>query len=208
MAAPNTGTILDSNGQDMTSVGLSTNIIIMVDGRSVGGIKSLSVDESRNITMIDEVGTDGHVDSAPSKSTDVSGRAQRTRLNKMRIAESFGRQFLHVHSQRFPFDIVIKDIFAGSDDASTVVTTIKNVWIKKIGYSYAAGDFVIVEDMDWEAETIYTTLGASANSAVLGGLQGYPKLYTNSIETSADTGGRRGALDAAGLLNAMFSTVE
>jgi hypothetical protein len=209
MAIPtNTGTILDRNGKDMTSVGLSTNIIIMVDDKAVGGITSLQIGESRNISMIDEVGTDGHVDSAPSKATDIKGSAKRTRLNKMRVAEAFGRQFLHVHSQRIPFDIVIKDVFAGSDDASTVITTIKNVWISNISYTYESGNFIIAEDMQWEAETIYTTLGASSNSAVLGGLQGQKPVYTNSIEVSADTGGRRGALDAAGLLNAMYGTTE
>jgi hypothetical protein len=206
--APNTGTILELNGQNVTSTGLSTNIIIEVDGVTVGGIQQIQVTEEHDIFMVDEVGTDGHVDSAPRASTNVTGNCRRTRLNRKRIAEAFGRQFIHTHSQRAPFDIVIKDIFGGSDDANTIVTTIKNVWIRRIGYTYTATDFIIVEDMDWAAETIYTTLGNSQNSAVLGGLLKEPPKYTNTIELDADTGGLRGALSAAGLVNELFEPVS
>ena len=164
IAYPNTGSILTAEGgRNQTRTGVSTNIIIEVDGNSVGAVKTLSLNEDRAVAMIDEVGTDGHIDSAPQKSTDFRGSCQRTRFDNLRIAPAFSRGFVHVNAQRIPFDIVIKDIFAGNDPASTLITTIKNVWITKLSVTYRADDFIIVEDMDFVAEHAFTTLGAGRN---------------------------------------------
>jgi hypothetical protein len=202
---PNTGSIIDGpNGVNRTTTALSTNIIIEVDGQSIGAIQSLQITETRTIRMVDEVGTDGHIDSAPNKSTDVKGTCERIRFNRLRIAEAFGRGYIHAKSQRVPFDIIIKDIF-DNDNSSMIITTLKNVWIASIGYQYRAGDFLITENLGWEAETIYSTLGNTNSAAAQGGLRGL-NLYKNPIEIAADIGGRRGALDAAGLVNAFFGS--
>ena len=72
--APNTESLIsDVNGKNRTGTAVSTNIIVEVDGNAVGAIQQLSVNENRKITMIDEVGTDGHVDSVPSSSTNITG---------------------------------------------------------------------------------------------------------------------------------------
>jgi hypothetical protein len=203
----NTGSIIQGDaGENKTVTSVSTNIIIKVGNIAVGAIKSLSVNEARRITMIDEVGTDGHVDSVPSQSTNITGSCSRTRFNNLRIAAAFGRDFIHVHAQRIPFDIDIIDTFAGIDEGTHIITTIKNVWISKISTTYRSDDFVIMDDMDWEAEAIYSTLGAT-NNVVPGpaGTRNLTPIQLNDFERAADRGLRRGALDGFGLLQEMSS---
>lgn len=202
---PQTGSVLtNSNGSNTTQTAISTNIIISVGPNTVGAIQELSIDEARGIKQIDEVGTDGHIDSVPNTSTNITGTCNRIRFNKMRVAEAFSRSFVHVHSQRFPFDIVVIDQWNGSGN-NALITTIRNVWIKSIGTRYNAGDWIITDNMTWEAETIYTTL-ANGPSAT-GGVASIPLAIlspTSDIEQSADTGGRRGSMDSPGLLSAFL----
>lgn len=203
MATRNTGTVTEVGNANRTATHLSTNIIIKVGGGDVvGAVKSLEITESRDIAMVDEVGTDGHIDSAPRKSTDVTGRCTRTRFDKKRIAQAFDRGFVHVKSQRVPFDIEIHDIFHDSDLANAIITTIKNVWMRDISYTYSSDDFIIVDNMSWTAEDIFSIL-AGNNVANAGDS---PNVYINQHERTADRGVYRGALDAAGLLNSFLET--
>ncbi len=201
MAYPNTGsTLLNKNGlSNKTSTGISTNIIIKVGPNTIGAIQELSITEQRDIAMIDEVGTDGHIDSVPNKSTNISGSCQRIRFDRMRIAEAFGRGFVHAAAQRYPFDIEIIDNWVG-DGNSALITTIKNVWIEQIQYAYKVSDWVITDTMQWKAETIYTSVAGGKSVTTLPGERAM-QAAVDSFEQSADTGGRRGALDAPGLIN-------
>lgn len=202
---PNTGSILTAEGgRNRTGTALSTNIIIEVNGNPIGAIQTIQVNETRQIRPIDEVGTDGHIDSAPSKSTDITVNCSRVRYDNLRVAAAFSRPYIHASSQRIPFDIVIKDIFAGDDPSSQLITTIKNCWIGKIGYTYSATDFIITESMDLTAEHIFTTLGAS-NNAVPAAAGGRNLIINpgDAFELAADRGDRRGALDGAGMLMAV-----
>lgn len=195
-------------GENKTFTSVSTNIIIKVGDNPVGAVRSLSVNEARRITMIDEVGTDGHIDSVPSQSTNISGSCQRTRFDNLRILTAFSRGFVHIASQRIPFDIDIIDTFAGPDASTHITTTIKNVWVNKVAVTYRSDDFVIVEDMDWDAEAIYSFLGSPTNNAVPGAAGGRNLVVrdTNVFERETDRGLRRGALNGFGLLQE-FSTV-
>jgi hypothetical protein len=212
MVYPHSGSQLTVDGRNTTRTALSTSIIIQVDNNPIGAIESLSVNETRTVGFIDEVGTDGHIDSAPSKATEITGSCKRTRFDGLRIAAAFSRGFVHVSAQRIPFDILILDLSAAEENdqgfmgADGVVTTvIKNVWIKKIGYSYTKGDYHIAEDLDWEAETIYSFMG-SGNSVVPASFARQLPIIDNDVfERQADMGFRRGALDAAGLINVVAS---
>ncbi len=214
--SPNTGSTLTlPNGTNKTSTAISTNMIIMVGSQAVGAIQTLSINESRTIRQVDEVGTDGHVDSVPMKSTDISGSCDRVRYDRLRIAEAFSRGFLHASSQVYPFDIVILDK-QKRDQGSQISTVIKNVWIKSISYTYSATDWVIVDKMDWEAERIFSILNGGS-SPIPGGVpaaQGGERALSfasgiisgdgiRDIERLADTGaaGRGGSLDAPGLID-------
>jgi hypothetical protein len=202
----NTATrINDSGGNNRTGSHLSTNIIILVDGNAIGAIQTMQINEERGLKMIDEVGTDGHIDSAPNVSTNISGSCTRVRFDRMRIAEAFSRDYHHVHSQRIPFDIEIHDQFHDADTNNAIITTIKNVWIGKIGYTYSSADFVIQDEMSWQAEAIFSVLN---NGNVVGGQMADGRtINTNSFEQQADRGQFRGALDAPGLLDAFLSDV-
>lgn len=221
-AANTQSTLTLPNGVNKTSTAISTNIIILVNNTPVGAVQSLSINEQRNIKMIDEVGTDGHVDSVPNQSTNITGSCERIRFDKLRIAEAFSRGFLHVSSQVYPFDIVILDK-QKRDQGSQISTVIKNVWIKGINYTYSAQDWVITDKMDWEAETIFSILNGGSSPiaggvpAAVGGERGITHMGAGpngvvtipsgdgitNIEQLSDTGsaGRRGSLDAAGLID-------
>lgn len=201
--AANTGSTLTfPGGQNKTSTAISTNIIIMVNQTPVGAVQSLSINESRNIKQIDEVGTDGHIDSVPNQSSNFTGSCSRVRFDRLRISEAFSRGFIHVQSQAYPFDIVILDK-QKSDVGSQISTVIKNVWIKGLSYEYTISDWVIMDKMDWEAETIFSILNNGSSTPVAqGGERGIP--FSNiPIERQADVGanGRRGSLDASGLID-------
>lgn len=219
--AQNTGSTLYGTQQgpniNKTSTAISTNIIIMVGSQAVGAIQSMAISEKRGIKMIDEVGTDGHIDSVPNVSTNITGTCQRVRFDRLRITEAFSRGFLHAASQVYPFDIVVMDK-QKRDVGNQISTVIKNVWISGIDYTYQANDWVITDTMTWEAETIFSTLnnGNSTPAAVGGeinvkhmgaGLNGLVNITSGdgviNIEQLVDTGqsGRRGSLDAAGLID-------
>ena len=201
--AINTGsTLTTTSGQNKTSTSLSTNVIILVNGTAVGAIQSLSVNESGSIQIIDEVGSDGAIDSVRNSSVKISGSCKRIRFDRMRISEAFSRGFLHVAAQAYPFDIVILDR-QKSDAGNQISTVIKNVWIETISYAYTSSDYIIADDMGWKAETIFSILNnGSGVPAAQGGERGIP--FSNiPIERATDTGrnGRRGSLDASGLID-------
>lgn len=199
----NTNTnLFGPNGVNKTGTALSTNIVILVEGNVVGAVQSLQVTEARpGIKMIDEVGTDGHIDSAPNGSTNYNGTCSRVRFDRIRIAEAFSRSFSHVKSQRIPFDIEIHDYFHDADTGNAVITVLQNVWIERISYTYGVSDWIILDEMTWQAEDIKSTL-ADGNLVV--GTTASGKAV-NVIEQEADVGVYRGSLDAPGLLNAFGS---
>ena len=188
---------------NQTNTSLSTMIVIKVNDQAVGAVQKLSITEARTIKMIDEVGTDGHIDSAPTASTNITGDCTRIRFERLRIAEAFDRGFLHVKSQRVPFDIHVIDLMG----SVPIVTVIQNVWIKQISYGYTQNDWIITDDMQWEAETIFSYLGGSTNqsAAQAGGGRSMDAVPWDVYEVAADVGVRRGAMDAPDLLNAPLS---
>ena len=185
------------NQSNRTGTHLSTNIFIAVEGRPVAAIKSLQVTEQRTIAKISEVGTDGLIDSAPQSSTTYTVTCQRTRFDGKRVAEGFYRGFVHVAAQRVPFDIEIYDLIQG-DGNQTVITTIENCWINNISYTYSADDFVIVDNMNLDAESI-KSVRDGGESAISDPSRA---IAINPFEQQADVGEFRGAMDAAGLINA------
>lgn len=211
----NTGSTLSlDNGVNKTSTAVSTNIIIMVGNKAVGAVQSLSVSEKRAIKMIDEIGTDGHIDSVPHQSTNITGSCQRVRFDRLRIAEAFSRGFIHAASQVYPFDIVILDKQKRATEVQ-ISTVIKNVWINGIDYTYQVTDWVITDTMNWDAETIWSVLNGGTSPipggtpVAVGGeigithaipIGGNPLV---NIEQMVDTGsgGRRGSLDFSGIID-------
>lgn len=209
---PQTQSTVEIAGHNGTFTSVSTNILITVGPNPVGAVQELTINETRPIKMIDEVGTDGHIDSVPHQSTTVKGTCNRIRYDRMRISEAFSRGFIHAKSQRYPFNIVIIDTTNGNalnqaDTSQDIITTIQNVWIADINYTYAANDWVIIDKMQWEAETIYSTLGGGNIPAAQGGIRGMSLALlspTSDIERAADTGVLRGSIDLPGLASAFL----
>jgi len=210
--AYNTSSTLDwDTGVNKTSTAVSTNIIIKVGSVAVGAIQSLQVKEDRSIKMIDEVGTDGHIDSVPTASTNITGSCSRIRFDRLRVTEAFSRGFLHISSQVYPFDILILDK-QKRDESQWVSTVIKNVWITSLDYTFNVSEWIITDNMSWQAETIYSHLSTSGNkNAAQGGERQIvsPGVWDNAaagsawaIERAVDRNAdRRGSLDAAGLID-------
>lgn len=208
--APNTNSTLSfDNHNNKTSTALSTNILISVNGINIGAIQSLTVSEKREVKMIDEVGTDGHIDSAPQSSTNIEGQCKRVRFDKLRVAEAFGRGFTHVAAQAYPFDITILDR-QKLNKGSQITTIIRNVWITGIDYEYQSADWIITDTMTYKAETIYSFMGTNSPVAI-GGERGFnPSIIQTTVkgalvnieqETDRGYNGRRGSLDADGLID-------
>jgi hypothetical protein len=210
---PYTGTpLVGKTGQNKTGTSLSTNILIKVGNVKVGVLQKLSISEQTSIKMIHEVGTDGPVDSCREKAVEISGSADRIRMNRIRLAEAFGMPFQHLHSQVYPFDLTIIDRQSAAS-SNWIVTVVKNVWFDSIKYDYGADNYIITDSSSWKAEAIYTTLGGNGNkSAVTGGSIGLKPFYESglvddttggmTIERAADVGmnNRRGALDMSGII--------
>lgn len=200
MAYPETGSTLTwDNGNNRTKTALSTHILIKVGGQAVGAVQSIQINETRTIKMIDEVGTDGSIDSTPQSSSKFSGTIKRVRFDGLRGANAFGRGFVHVQSQQYPFDIEIIDR-QKTDPSNWAVTTLKNVWFKSISYSHTVNDWIIVDDIAYDCETIYSTMKDGDKGIAGPGARGL-KINYNAIETMTDTGKRRGSMDASGLFD-------
>jgi hypothetical protein len=218
MAYPYTNSKLEnvggSDGGNKTSTSLSVHMLIKTANNiPVGAIQMLSVSERGSIEQIMEVGTDGVVDSVRKSSVLISGNIERIRVSRVRLAEAFGRQWIHLQSQVYPFDIWIYDRQAASQ-SDWIVTIIKNVLFETLDWSLNQGDWVMKDKATFKAETIYSYRGSAGNPAATGGDLGIKLASVGSsysddsmggltIEQAADTGtgGRRGALDVPGLID-------
>lgn len=200
-----TGSIIDNpNGSNRTGLASSTQIIVRCGPNAIGAIKSIQIQEQRDVQQVDELGYDGHIDSMPVKAANVTGSCERVRFDRLRIAEAFSRGFLHAKSQRIGFDIDIFDKWNG-DNENMIVTTLKNVWITNISYTYSADNFIITDNMSFTAEDISSSIQGTQNAAT-GGARGLIlQTDTDGIEQQTDRGMRRGALDAPGLITSIFS---
>lgn len=199
-----------------TATGLSTQILIQVDGQSVGAIQSLDVSQSRNVERVVEVGTDGTIEIVPNKATETELQVDRIYFDKKRMTEAFSRGFLNIHAQRVPFDIVIYDFsnaessnsptdnpatlditaaFDVADSSAGLITTIyENCWFTKLSTKHSATDYIITESASISCEFAHSFKDGNitANAS-----RGTPT-FDDALERIADVG-RRGSLDARGL---------
>lgn len=198
---PKTGSILDST----TRTALSTQIIIMVNNEPVGAVQSFSVNQSRGNKRVTEIGLDGTVELVPDSYTQISVDLERIVFDGLSITESMSRGFRNIQAQRIPFDIVVIDQFTGTGNDS-VITTYHNCWFNKIGVQFRSENYIVTESAGVDVEYISTQRGgeAVALSQGTGGGRQIPGIQTDDVELQADSGVRRGSLDAAGLISAAY----
>jgi hypothetical protein len=208
---PNTSTIFD-NGTvgtgGSTRTGLSTQVIVYVNGEPVGAIQSFQETQSRSNKPITEVGTDGIVELVPQSAAKFTLSVNRIVFDGLSLPESFARGFKNIHAQRIPFDIVVIDKFTGGGD-NAVVTTYHNCWFNNLSKTYQTSDYTIAETAGIDCEFISSRRAKEpvANSQGVGGGREVDasKIQLDGVEQAVDSGDRRGPLDFPGLINAAFS---
>jgi len=203
MAYPATKSTLDSK----TRTGLSTQVVIMVNGEPVGAVQSFQVTQSRGNKRISEVGTDGFVEIVPSAQTTITISITRIVYDGLSVTQAFGRSFVHLQSQRIPFDIVVIDKFFGDSEEEKMVTVYKNCWFNNIGKTYSSSDYIIQENASVDVETVYTTRnGEPVGNTSGSGQREIPgaDIDQSGAEFAADSGERRGAMDFPGIINAAY----
>ncbi len=197
---PQTGSTLQSN----ISTSLSTQIIVKVGSDTVGALQALEVRQNRPLTRLVELGLDGTLEIVPTQRTEVTLTVRRIVFDRLRITEAFERGYLNVKSQRLPFDILIIDQSGGEGNLS-VTHTYKNCWFQDISTPYNADNYIITESATIWAEDVSSNPGSTQSPVAEGGIRDM-KPVKNDIERDADSGGRRGTLDAPGLITAAFSS--
>jgi len=206
MSYPLTGSTLNSK----ISTGLSTQILIKVDNVTVGAIQNITVNQTRDLERVKEIGLDGVLEIVPRAPTQYEATITRIVFDRLRLPEAFARAFINIKSQLIPFDIVIIDRTNG-DGEGAVVHRLANCWFNRYSPRYQADNFIIQEEATIWIEDISTTLGTSQASAVTGGARGVPYVVDNlgreqqtdsGAGGSNDGGGFRGTMDVSGIITA------
>ena len=76
----------------------------------------------------------------------VSIDIPRVRFNKLQVAEVFQEGYVHAKAQHCPLQLVV------FDEVSNVVSKVQNAWITAQGYSYQAREWLLMTDVELEAE--------------------------------------------------------
>lgn len=159
--------------------GLSTQIVIQVtDGATsdkfvIGAVQSLQVTETRTITAMQEVGTDGIIQLVPTAATTYSLDVTRMIFDFQRLPDALQREYRHIHAQRRPFDIVVTDYNpylqnpdgpktpdSGSEvetftsDFPAIQTTYGNCWFTSMNFTYTANEYLITESCNLVCEFV------------------------------------------------------
>ncbi len=213
---PNTGSTISRGLADpaegRTSTGLSTQIIIKVNNVAVGALQNLTVSQNRPLYRLNEIGTDGNVEIVPQGSTTFELTANRIVFDQLRLPEAFSRSFRFINAQRIPFDIEIFDINNADTQNAAVdanaggVTVMKyiNCWFTRYETPYTAENYIITETASIWAETglVHSPSDFLPQNDSLRSVS--TQTDAAAIETAVNRGSRRGGVDAAGLVNAIF----
>mgnify|MGYP001598576630 CR=1 FL=1 len=210
----NTGSQMD---QGQTNSGLSTQIVIKVNNgkTTIGALQRFDVRQNRPLYRVKEIGTDGVIEIVPQSATEFEITASRVVFDQLRLPESLARGFRFINAQRVPFDIEVFDISSvdpaggaqNSSSSGVVVMTYKNCWFTSYSTPYAADNYIITEEASIWAETAFiSNLGSNFDIPLSGGIRGIAaQTDAELIERSVNIGNRRGALDASGIFNSLFS---
>ncbi|MNV26091.1 hypothetical protein D3C71_1172050 [compost metagenome] len=152
----------------------STNIYVYSNGMKVGFVQSASPSESRNIVKVQELGTEGIIQSVPSNTT--GGQLTVSRLavyngnlfaalgltrtglfvgkqgsdtsNSNTIQDdtyrTFGNPFKTLKDQRVPLEIQVRTRYPG-DKQAWVIDTYLDCWLSSYSKSIAAGTITVTE---------------------------------------------------------------
>jgi hypothetical protein len=171
--------------------GLSTQIVVKVRGSSVGAIQELTINQTRDMLVWEEIGTDGIVEIHPKGAAKISLTISRIVFDQLRLPEAFSRGFINLQAQRLPFSIDVLDRFIGSDEMAAV-STYHSCWFRRYTQPYRADNFLIAETAELACEYV-SSMQAGVNIAQ-GGLRDIPVEY-DSMERATDRYGRKGRIE-------------
>jgi len=195
MAYPRTGTLLQRPQINAT---LSTQLVIKVGRITVGAIQRLQITQRREHQVWEEIGTDGIVEIHPKGAAKISLSVERVVFDNLRLTESFGRGFVNIQSQRFPFDIEVIDLSLSDEIGNdSILHVFHNCWFSEYSPTISADSFVISERANILCERV--TSSQNSISMVNGGLRGISVEY-DTMERATDTIGRPGRFDPTGNL--------
>jgi len=190
-----------------TSSGLSTQIIIKINGNPVGAMQNFTVTQARSIGQVTEIGTDGIVELVPNQATTYNISANRLVFDHLRLPEAFSRGFRFIAAQRIPFDIDVMDVSRATPDVNggyspEEVTTMKfvNCWFSNYSTPYQSDNYLITETSTILAEHGYVVESGKSSWRELA-------VQTDSVglESALNEGNRRGGLSAGGIVDAIFN---
>ncbi len=208
MSYPNSGSTLRSN----ISTGLATQIVVKVGTETVGAIQRMTINHTRNIERVKEVGLDGILELVPNQPTQYDINVDRIVFDRLSLPEAFARGFINIKAQLVPFEILIIDRTNGENEGS-VAHRLVNCWFNKYTTNYEVGNYIITQNAGIFCEDIVSNLGGSDASAANGGARGINyEVDTFGRERATDSGaggtggggGFRGTMDVANLINAAF----
>jgi hypothetical protein len=134
---------------------------------------------------VQEIGTDGIIQLAPSSATKHTLSLDRVVFDFQRLPQALQREYRHIHAQRRPFNIIVTDynpyLGAGatnseSDDTNgsggggslsspaggtldlsghKVETVFVNCWFTSMDFTYSANDYKISEKANLTCEHVY-----------------------------------------------------
>lgn len=81
------------------------------------------------------------------KDSHINVNCVRVRIDKSRVTDLFLKEFVIPTAQKMPFHIEVDD----GDD----VYRIENCWVTSTSYSYSSNEYIIIDDLCLEAETIF-----------------------------------------------------
>jgi len=213
MAYPYTGTNLDA----ATRTGLSTQIVVKIDGVTIGAMQTLRANQSRSNKRVHEIGTDGVIEIVPDQAAQVTLDVTRLIFNKKTLPEAMGRAFANIHAQRVPFDIYVYDFsgvnqtdtdadFGGNKHTPGIRTTVyEQCWFKSLNISYSAEAYIVSQEAGLDVTSVKTYLDGNPKKSV-SSVVDYPNIGSGgnnvaaAVERVADLG-RRGSMDARGLIS-------
>lgn len=202
---PSTGSSIDSK----TRTGLSTQIVVMVNGEAIGAMQSFNISESRTNKKIQEIGTDGYIEIVPSTVVTTTLQVGRIVYDGLSVTQAFGRGFVHLHSQRIPFDVVVIDRYFGSEADKKIITVYRNCWFNNLGKNFTASDYVIQQSCSIDVESVYSFVEGSDEAvgrSQFSEQRSMPNAQIDENELNSDVSfqGQRGAMDIPGIVNAAF----
>lgn len=194
MTYPNSNSLIQSR----INSGLSTSIIIKIGSITVGAVQSLTINQTREMIINEEIGNEGIIEIFPKNSARIDVVINRIVFDELNLPEAFGRGFVNLQAQRIPFDIHLVDVSRVDTESNFSSTIIHNCWFKSYNTPFSANSYIITETANIAAE--YITSMRDGQNIALGGLRGLD-FENDSIERNTDLIGRRGRFFSTNELN-------